>query len=42
MKQVLKQSDYGKLKSIIAKLSQREEISIQEAMELTNKSRTTA
>ncbi len=42
MKQVLKQSDYEKLKLVIAKLSQVEEISIQEVMKLTNKSRTTA
>ena len=42
MKQVLKQSDYNKLKPVIAKLSQVEEISIQDVMELTNKSRTTA
>lgn len=42
LKQVLKQSDYNKLKPVIAKLSQVEEISIQEVMELTNKSRTTA
>jgi len=38
----LKQSDYDKLRPIIAKLSQEKEISIQEAMELTNKSRTNA
>ena len=42
LKQVLKQSDYEKLKLVIAKLSQVEEISIQEVMKLTNKSRTTA
>ena len=42
MKQVLKQNDYNKLKPVIAKLSQVKEISIQEVMELTNKSRTTA
>lgn len=42
LKQVLKQSDYNKLKPVIAKLSQVEEISIQEVTELTNKSRTTA
>lgn len=42
MKQVFKQSDYDKLRPIIAKLSKEKEISIQEVMELTNKSRTTA
>ena len=42
LKQVLKQSDYTKLKLIIEKLSIDETISIQTVMELTNKSRTTA
>lgn len=42
LKQVLKQNDYNKLKPVIAKLSEVEEISIQEVMKLTNKSRTTA
>lgn len=42
LKQVLKQSDYKKLKPVIVKLAQDEEISIQEVMELTKKSRTTA
>ena len=42
MKQVLKQSDYVRLKPVIAKLAEVEEISIQEVMEITNKSRTTA
>ena len=42
LKQVLKQRDYEKLKPIIVKLAQGEEISIQEVMELTKKSRTTA
>ena len=42
LKQVLKQRDYKKLEPIIAKLVQDEEISIQEVMELTKKSRTTA
>ena len=38
----MKQSDYNKLKPVIAKLSQVEEISIQDVMKLTDKSRTTA
>ena len=42
LKQVLKQSDYVRLKPVIAKLAEVEEISIQEVMEITNKSRTTA
>ena len=42
LKQVLKQSDYDRLKPVIAKLAEVEEISIQEVMELTSKSRTTA
>ena len=42
LKQVLKQSDYDKLKPVIAKLAEVEGVSIQEVMELTNKSRTTA
>lgn len=42
LKQVLKQNDYKKLEPIIIKLAQDEEISIQEVMELTKKSRTTA
>ena len=42
LKQVLKQSDYKKLEPVIVKLAQDEEISIQEVMELTKKSRTTA
>ena len=42
MKQVLKQKDYKKLETVIKKLSNEELISIQEVMELTHKSRTTA
>ena len=42
MKQVLKQRDYKKLEPIIAKLAREEIVSIQEVMELTKKSRTTA
>ena len=42
MKQVLKQSDYDRLKPVISKLAEVEEISVQEVMELTGKSRTTA
>ena len=38
----MEQSDYDKLKTIINKLSQVEEISIQDVMKLTNKSRTIA
>ena len=42
LKQVLKQSDYDRLKPVISKLAEVEEISVQEVMELTGKSRTTA
>ena len=42
LKQVLKQRDYEKLKPVIVKLARGKEISIQEVMELTKKSRTTA
>lgn len=42
MKQVLKQNEYKKLKPIIVKLAYEEVINIQEVMDLTNKSRTTA
>ena len=41
-KQVLKQKDYEKLEPVIEKLASAEAISIQEVMQLTNKSRTTA
>ena len=42
LKQVLKQKDYKKLEPIIKWLAKYETINIQEVMELTNKSRTTA
>ena len=42
MKQVLKPKDYKKLEPIIEKLAAQETISIQEVVELTKKSRTTA
>ncbi len=42
LKQVLKQKDYEKLEPVIEKLASAEAISIQEVMQLTNKSRTTA
>lgn len=42
MKQVLKQKDYKKLKTVIKKLANEEAISIQDVMNLTHKSRTTA
>lgn len=42
LKQVLKQNEYKKLKPIIVKLAYEEVINIQEVMDLTNKSRTTA
>ncbi len=42
LKQVLKQKDYKKLEPVIVKLAQAETISIQEVIELTKKSRTTA
>lgn len=42
LKQVLKQKDYKKLEPIIKWFAKEEIISIQEAMELTHKSRTTA
>ena len=42
LKQVLKQKDYKKLEPVIAKLAKEDTISIQEVMELTKKSRTTA
>ena len=42
MKQVLKQDEYRKLKPIIEKLEQDKAITIQEAMKLTGKSRSTA
>lgn len=42
LKQVLKQNDFQKLKPIIEQLTKDDSISIQEVMELTHKSRTTA
>ena len=42
LKQVLKQKDYKKLEPVISKLAKEDTISIQEVMELTKKSRTTA
>ena len=42
LKQVLKQKDYKKLEPIIKWLAREEIVSIQEVMELTHKSRTTA
>ena len=42
LKQVLKQNDYEKLEPIITKLEHSEEITIQDIMNLTNKSRSTA
>ena len=42
MKQVLKPKEYKKLEPIIEKLVTQETVSIQEVMELTKKSRTTA
>ena len=42
MKQVLKPKDYKKLEPIIEKLAVQETVSIQEVVELTKKSRTTA
>ena len=42
LKQVLKQKDYKKLDPVITKLAKEDTISIQEVMELTKKSRTTA
>lgn len=42
LKQVLKQKDYKKLKTVIKKLANEEAISIQDVMNLTHKSRTTA
>ena len=42
LKQVLKQKDYKKLEPVITKLAKEDTISIQEVMELTKKSRTTA
>lgn len=42
MKQVLKPKDYKKLEPIIEKIAAQENISIQEVVELTKKSRTTA
>lgn len=42
LKQVLKQKDYKKLETVIKKLANEEVISIQEVMDLTHKSRTTA
>ena len=42
MRQVLKPKDYKKLELIIEKLAAQKTISIQEIMELTKKSRTTA
>jgi response regulator of citrate/malate metabolism len=41
MKQVLKQKDYEKLRSIIMIFSNQKTISIKEAMEVSGKSRTT-
>lgn len=42
LKQVLKQKDYKKVEPVIKKLANEEMISIQEVMDLTHKSRTTA
>ena len=42
LKQVLKQKDYKKLEPVITRLAKEDTISIQEVMELTKKSRTTA
>ena len=42
LKQVLKQNDYKRLEPVIVKLAYEETISIQEVMQLTKKSRTTA
>ena len=42
LKQILKQRDYKKLQPIIAKLAYNQEITIQEIMDLTKKSRITA
>ncbi|MCQ2211996.1 MAG: winged helix-turn-helix transcriptional regulator, partial [Paludibacteraceae bacterium] len=42
LKQVLKQSDYDKLYVVIQKLASEKNITIQEVMTLTGKSRTTA
>lgn len=42
MKQVLKHKDYKKLEPIIKKLAHEEVVSIQDVIDLTNKSRTTA
>ena len=42
LKQVLKQVDYMKLESIIVWLTQKDEIRIQDVMEITKKSRATA
>lgn len=42
LKQVLKQSDYVKLESIIVWLARKEQIRIQEVMQITKKSRATA
>ena len=42
LKQVLKQSDYDKLYVVIQKMASEKNITIQEVMTLTGKSRTTA
>ncbi len=42
LKQVLKQSDYDKLSGVIQKLVDAKEITIQEVINITGKSRTTA
>ena len=42
MKQVLKPKDFDKLKLVIGELEKKDVITIQEVMEITKKSRTTA
>lgn len=42
LKQVLKQKDFERLYPVIKKLEMKREITIQEVMEITKKSRTTA
>lgn len=42
MKQVLKPKDFDKLKLVIGELESKDEITIQEVMAITKKSRTTA
>ena len=41
MKQVLNQKEYDKLLPVISRLSEKGEVTVQEAMELLDKSRTT-